>query len=128
MLGLLSEACQAYTNARMALKRLWQPLTSIHWGIDRLLLLYIDLASYFLWCFKHKRTSFENIWQSNFLTCFSPPLPRLSTTPSNYPYVSSCGIDEKLSKIVDSSIRYLLNSSLYNGGEMLASSTMILEI
>ena len=39
---------------------------------------------------------------------FFLPLLWLPTTPTNHPYVSSCGIDEKLSKMVGNSANYSL--------------------
>ena len=42
---------------------------------------------------------------------FFTPLPWPPTTPINHPYVSTCDIDEKLSKMVGNSVSYSLKSS-----------------
>ena len=42
---------------------------------------------------------------------FSPSLSWLRTTPNHHTYVSTCGIDEKLSKMAGNSASYSLKSS-----------------
>ena len=99
MLGLLSESCQACrgTSAWMTLKWLLLPSTSRHWAMDYwLLLLSINLATFY------NVSSTRRLHLSLFggLTSWriSPPLPWLPTTPTNHPYVKTCGIDENYLK------------------------------
>ena len=73
---------------------------------DWLLLLSIDLATFY------DISSTTGLHLSPFggLTSsrvFSPPLP---WPPTNHPYASTCGIDEKLSKMVGNSVSYSLKS------------------
>ena len=42
---------------------------------------------------------------------FSLPLPWLPPLPTNHPYVNTCGIDKKLSKMAGNSINYSLKRS-----------------
>ena len=90
---------------------------------DWLLLLPIDLATFY------DISSTTGLYLSTFggLTSsrvFSPPLLWLPTAvvaphhccgspppPTNHPYASTCGIDEKLSKMVGNSVSYSLKSS-----------------
>ena len=74
---------------------------------DWLLLLSIDVATFYVVLSTYKRTSFELVWRSNFLTCF---LPTTAMAPY-HPYVNTCGIDEKLFKMVGNSVSYSLKSS-----------------
>ena len=72
------------------------------------LLLSIGFAT-----FKHKRTSFETIWRSNFFMCFSLPLLWLPTTTTpNQPSLSKhLWYWWKLSKMAGNSASYSLKSS-----------------
>ena len=66
-----------------------------------LLLFSIDLATFY----GVSSTGSRGLHLSPFVgltssRVFSPPLPWLHTTPNQPPYASTCGIDEKLSKMV----------------------------
>ena len=75
-----------------------------------LLLLTIDLASFYdiLSATELHLSPFGGPASSR---VFSPPVPWLPTTPTNHPYASTCGIDEKLSKMANNSASYSFKGS-----------------
>ena len=91
---------------------------------DWLLLLSIDLDAFCdIWSTRGFCLSpFESLSSS---CVFSLPLPWLPTTPINQPYVSTCGIDEKITmagSLRINELKYLW--WLYNGKGLCGSSFM----
>ena len=76
---------------------------------DWLLLLSIDLAT-FCSIWSTRRLHLSQLGSLTSSHVFSLPLPWLPTTPTIHPYVSTCDIDEKLSKLVGNSASYSLKS------------------
>ena len=84
------------------------------------------IIHWFSWHLKCKRTASKPIWKSNFLLSFFTA----TAVAPNHPY--TCGIDEKLSKMVGYLVSYSVKSSwteifvstICNGGKLCWSSSI----
>ena len=101
----VSDVHQCSNGLEMAVVTLHKQALGCRSPNDWLLLLFIDLATFVIFGAQHL-SPFGSLTS---LCVFSLPLS-FPPPPTNHPYVSTCGIDEKLSELVGNSASYSLKS------------------